>query len=287
MRLSAALVVLTLSTIPRLLALPQGPPPTGGQVPAATAQLAAPIDLTGYWVSIVNEDWRWRMVTPPRGDYASVPINAEGRRVADTWTPALDGRCEAYGAAGIMRLPTRVRIAWQDETTLKLETDAGAQTRLLRFGVPGAPADAARPAQSEVERSLQGQSVASWDFAGPRGGSFGGFGPPPSPRAGAPPAAARGGPPLGGRGGLRFGSLRVVTTNLLPGWLRRNGVPYSADSVMTEHFDRFRSTNGDEWFVVTTVVADPKYLQQEYVTSSHFKKEPDGAKWSPTPCRAS
>jgi hypothetical protein len=81
--------------------------------------------------------------------------------------------------------------------------------------------------------------------------------------------------------------LRVVTTNLLPGWLRRNGVPYSADAVLTEHFDRFRSTNGDEWFVVTTVVSDPRYLQQDFVTSSHFKKETDGSKWSPTSCKSS
>ena len=67
----------------------------GGAAPAAgppqTPQAAAPIDLTGYWVSIVNEDWRWRMVTPPKGDYASVPIRPEGRKVADTWD-VVEGR---------------------------------------------------------------------------------------------------------------------------------------------------------------------------------------------------
>ena len=34
------------------------------------------------------------------------------------------------------------------------------------------------------------------------------------------------------------GSLAVKTTNLLPGYLRRNGVPYSADVLLTEYFDR-------------------------------------------------
>jgi hypothetical protein len=166
----------------------------------------------------------------------------------------MDGRCEAYGAGGLMRMPTRVHITWQGPGTLKIETDAGTQTRLLQFAE-------ARPSG---ERSLQGQSVATWEVAG--GGGRGGRG--------------------GGEGrGPRFGSLKVVTTNLRQGWLRKNGVPYSENAVVTEYFDRFKSTNGDEWFFVTTVVNDPKYLQQEFVTSSHFKKEPDGSKWSPSTCK--
>src|SRR5713101_2593807 len=82
-------------------------PPAG--VPAAqaprTPKAIAPIDLTGYWVAVVTEDWRWRMLTPPKGDYASVPLNDEGRKVADTWDPAQaasDG-CKPFGAAAVMR----------------------------------------------------------------------------------------------------------------------------------------------------------------------------------------
>ena len=164
----------------------------------------------------------------------------------------MDGRCEAYGAGGLMRMPTRVHITWQDDTTLKIETDAGTQTRLLHFGDARPPAD----------RSLQGYSAASWEFAGGGGGGGG-----------------------GARRGPRFGSLKVVTTNLRQGWLRKNGVPYSENSVVTEYYDRFRSTNGDEWFFVTTAVNDPKFLQQEFVTSSHFKKEADGSKWAPSACK--
>jgi hypothetical protein len=267
---------------------PQGAPP-----PPPPPRAAGPIDLTGYWVSIVNEDWRWRMVTPPKGDYASVPLSADGRAEADKWTPAMDGRCEAYGAGGVMRMPTRVHITWQDDNTLKVETDAGTQTRLFHFGGNPPPSS---------DRSLQGYSVAVWEFAGGRGVGPGGRGGPPGPGGlpgGPPPGAAPGTPPAGapaagregrgdGRGALpRFGSLKVVTTNLLQGWVRRNGVPYSESTTVTEYYDRFKSTNGDEWFFVTTVVNDPKYLAQEFVTSSHFKKEPDGSKWSPSPCKAS
>ncbi len=244
-------------------------PPAGGQAPAAppTPRAAAPIDLTGNWVAIVNEDWRWRMLTPAKGDYASVPLNDAGRAEADKFTPAQDGSCQAYGVGGLMRMPTRVRISWQDDNTLKIETDAGTQTRLLHFS--GNP-----PAAGE--RSLQGYSAARWEYAG-RGGAaqFTGQG-------GGGGGRGRGGPaPL-----PRFGALNVNTTNHTGGWLRKNGVPYSQDARITENFDRFKSPNGDEWFVVTTVINDPKYLAQEFVTSSHFKKEADGSKWTPSPCKA-
>lgn len=228
---------------------PQGGRAGGAPAAAATPQSTAAIDLTGNWVSVVNEDWRWRMVTPPKGDYASVPLNDEGRKVADTWTEAKDGQCQAYGAAALMRQPTRLRISWQDPQTLKIETDAGVQTRLLRFGNPPKPAT----------RSLQGFTVAEWERPG--GGGRG--------RGALPPG----------------GNLKATTTMMTAGWLRKNGVPYSQDAEVTEYFDRFTAPNGDEWFSVTTIVRDPKYLNQDFVTSSHFKKEADGSKWSPSPCR--
>jgi hypothetical protein len=238
-----------------------------GQAAPPSPQAAAPIDLTGYWVSIVTEDWRWRMVTPPKGDYSSVPLSAEGRRVADTWDPAKDERegnaCRAYGAAGIMRVPGRVHITWDNENTLKIETDAGTQTRLLRFGDVQVPSG---------EQGWQGFSKATWEIAGGPGGGRGGGG--------------RGGPAPNPPPGPRFGSLKVVTTNMKPGYLRKNGVPYSETAVVTEYFDRHSEANGDEWFTVTTTVDDAKYLNMPFITSTSFKKERDAAKWHPSPCVA-
>ena len=222
-----------------------GPGPQAAQSP----QASAPIDLTGYWVSIVNEDWRWRMVTPPKGDVASVPLNAEGRKVADSWDPATDGSCLAYGAAALMRMPTRLHITWEDENTLRIDTDAGTQTRRLLFTTAPSPA----------VKSLQGFSRAEWERVAIRGG-------------------ARGGAPGGG-------NLKVVTANLTGGWLRKNGVPYSDQATLIEYFDRFAAPGNSEWLVVTTVVNDPKYLTQEFVTSTHFRREPDGSKWDPTTCK--
>jgi hypothetical protein len=226
----------------------QGPPPGAGRGgPPPTPQAGAPIDLTGYWVSVVNEDWRWRMVTPNKGDTSSIPLNAAGTKAAASWDPATDGSCLAYGAAGLMRMPTLLNVTWENPSTLKVETDAGQQTRRLLF----------ERAQVAGPRSLQGHSIAEWER----------------------PAAGRGAPPPVG------GSLKVTTTNLLAGWLRRNGVPYSENATMTEHFDRFATPGGDQWLVVTTIVNDPTYLTAEFVTSSHFKKEPTGVKWSPSPCK--
>ena len=232
----------------------QFPPPGGG--PPPTPRASAPIDLTGVWVSIVNEDWRWRMITAPRGDFPGLPLSPAGRAIAMAWDPKTDGSCKAFGAAAVMRMPTRVRISWADDVTLKIETDNGQQTRLLHFGAgprPGAP-------------SLQGDSAADWQRTLPPNNPFGiNFpgGPPPPPG----------------------GSLRVVTTNLSGGWLRRNGVPYSAKTTVTEFFDRFPVPDGSEWFVVTTQVVDPEYLLGRLVTSSHFRREPDASKWAPKPCR--
>src|SRR5262245_47328700 len=186
----------------------------GAAAPPQSPRASAPVDLTGYWVSVVTEDWRFRMVTPPKGDYASVPLNAEGRRVADTWDPSKDGSCDAYGAAGLMRMPGRLHLTWQDDNTLKIETDAGQQTRLLHFGSAKPPS---------AERTPQGYSTAQWIGGADRGpfGGFGGFGgnvaapdgagrgqpaaaAGAAPAAGAPAGPARGdggAPVAGGRGG--------------------------------------------------------------------------------------
>ncbi len=231
-----------------------------------TPRAAAPLDITGHWVSVVTEDWRWRMLVPRKGDYSSIPLNAEGRRVADAWDPsrrAGDG-CKPYGAAAIMRVPGRLRIAWEDDYTIRIDTDAGLQTRRLHFARPGSEAGRGgigtggrRPAA----RTWQGSSVAEWEQITSRGGLG---------------VSLQQAPP-------KPGSLKVVTTNLRPGYLRKNGVPYSEQTVVTEYFDRV-SAFGDDWLTVITIVDDPKYLSQQFITSSHFKREPDGSKWMPTPC---
>jgi len=199
------------------------------------------------------------MVTPQKGDYASVPLNQAGRQLADTWDLAKDKanqqECKAFGAAGLIRIPMRLHITWQDDSTLKFETDAGQQTRAFHFG--SAPAEVG-------ERTWQGYSAAEW-YKQPQAVGLGGGG-------------------GGGGRGFAGGNLRIVTTNMKAGYLRKNGIPYSEGTVLTEYFNRHDEPNGDQWITVTSVIEDPKYLNQPFLLSTSFKKEADASKWRPAPC---
>jgi len=246
-------------------------------VSAQTPKAAAPIDLTGYWVSLITEDWRIRMLNAPKGDYYSLPLTNEARKVADTWDAAKDiadgKQCMSYGAPGIMRVPGRLHITWENDATLKIETDAGKQTRTLAFGLPKAPTGPA---------TMQGFSVAQWqtpqltraytaNISG-RDANTPGFAGIFNGATEEPPDTRK----LGG-------SLKVITTHLRPGYLRNNGVPYSANAVMTEFFAIHKRGN-DEYLVVTQSIDDPQYLEVPWVTSNNFKREPDASKWDPRPC---
>jgi hypothetical protein len=228
----------------------------GGGGNPQTAQAAAPVDLTGYWVALVTEDWRWRMVTPKKGDFPSIPLNPAGREVANAWDPAKDeangDQCKGYGAGNVMRLPARFHITWADPNTLKIEVDNGNQTRLFHFGnEQNSATSSPNPADP---KNWQGRSLASWETAGGRG--------------------------------ARGGELKVVTTGARPGYLQKNGVPYSGNAVFTEFFNRYEEPEGWTMLVVSTLTEDPMYLQQPHIRSSHYKKLPDGTGWNPMPCSA-
>ena len=267
----------------------RGAAPAPPQIPRAVA----PIDVTGYYVSLVTEDWRWRMITPRKGDYASVPgMTPEARRVAGEWDIAKDEangeQCKAFGVGGIVRQPGRVHVTWQDDSTLKLDFDAGTQTRLLHFDRTPAPAG---------PRTWQGHSIAAWEGPVGRGeradprlitaeqararGTGTGFGTVPG-------GGGQGlrGAPAPRRAALDTATIKVETSAFREGYLRKNGVPYSESAQITEYFQWLPpQQNGDVWLVVTTTVEDPKYLTQPFYTSTNFKREADGAKWRPTPCR--
>jgi len=219
-----------------------------GPAQPRTAKTSAPIDLTGYWVSVVTEDWRYRMVTPAKGDYQGVPMTAAAAAIADTWDPAKEEAsgdvCKSYGAPAILRVPGRLHITWQDDQTLRMDVDAGQQTRVFHFGDWKSPAG---------PHTIQGDSVAVWE---------------------------------GGGRGSTDGSMKVTTTNLKAGFLRKNGVPYSENTRLQEYFDTFTEPEGTSWLVVTSIITDPMYLTGPYATTNQFKKIPDMQGWDPTPCRA-
>lgn len=220
-------------------------PPAG---PSGPAREVAPIDLTGQWVAIVTEDWRFRMVTPEAGDHPGIPLTPEGQELANAWDPeevvAAGNECKAYGAGNIMRVPTRLRIDWQDEFTLRIRTDAGRQTRMFHFDEP----------PELDEPTWQGSSEAEWIMHGGQ-----------SPEN---------------------GTLKVVTRDMKPGFIRKNGVPYSGEAIVTEYFDLLNQPDGTQWLVVKTIVDDPRYLAEPVIRSSNFRRQEDRSGWNPRDCEA-
>jgi hypothetical protein len=265
--LSAAVLLLTLGA--HLDGLGQG---NARQAVPKTPRAAAPKDFTGYWISVVTELWRYRMIVPDKNDFQFVPLNPEGRKVANTWDPAKDQvagvACKAYAAPAIMQVPGRLHIYWQDDSTLRIDTDSGNQTRLFHFG--------GSSSQSEAQ-TWQGYSLASWEgdvVVDTRDG--------------------QGGPVLDSTGKLvprrvlkQADHLKVVTSGMRAGYLQKNGIPYSANATLEEFYDSFTDPySGSTWLTVTTVVTDPQYLVEPLFTHAHFKKIPDASGWDPTPCRA-
>jgi hypothetical protein len=245
--------------------------PAAPMTPKSTAQ----IDITGHWVSLITEDWIYRMLVAPKGDVGSIPVNPAGKKAAAAWDPAKDTAagetCKAYGAAGIIRRPGRLNISWADDTTLRIDFDAGIKTRLLHFSdqLPPSgyitsepPVNFAVPGNVGAP-SLEGYSVAAWHHQG----------------------QARGmGPMQEHYSPSKGGSLAVITANLSPAYLQSNGVPYSSSTVLKEFYDLIDMPNGDQYLIVTSIVEDPVYLDQPWVTSTQFKREPDGKKWDPAGC---
>ena len=227
--------------------------------PAQSHKAATVVDFTGYWVSVVtnSEQWLIRMAAPAKGDYRGMGLTPEGRKLADAWDPAKDEAagelCKAYGAPAIMQVPGRLHIAWEDDRTLRIDTDSGKQTRLLHFG---------RPPEAAGEPTMQGRSTAQWDAQGGRGTEG------------------------GGAAGLRYAgsSLKVVTTNLRPGYLFKNGVPYSGKALLTEYFNRVEEPDGNSFLVVSELLEDPQYFSEPFIRPWYFKKLPDAQGWNLTDC---
>jgi hypothetical protein len=238
---------------------PRPPGAPGAPATPSTGKAAAPFDVTGQWVSLVTRDWQYRMVVPGRGEYQGLPLNLAGKQRADAWDPKVDekagNQCAPYGAGVVMLVPERLRIDWQDDDTLRVETDAGMQTRVLRFK----PGTAAAPAPA----SWQGQSKASWLMH------------------------AASDPGLGGQpmDEGHFGVLKVTTGNMLAGLIRKNGVAYSEHSDVTEYWDLQQDPVGKkEYLIVTASLRDPDLLNANYNYVATFERESDRSKWDPTPC---
>ena len=218
----------------------------GRRAPPASPRQAAPIDLTGYWVSVVIEDWKYRMVTPNKGVFDAVPLNPEGQQDRQDLGSGA-GRGGRRTVPGVRR--RRDHAHPRAPAHRRGRTTTRSRSIRMRERRRGCFVSARRPLAAG-EPSWQGHSVAQWNTAEPGSQSEGRH------------------------------------DNLRPGYVRKNGAPYSNKAIVTEYFDLNAMPNGDQWLTVTTKVEDPGYFTRPYMTSSDFKKLPNAAGWNPTPCSA-
>ena len=146
-----------------------------------------------------------------------------------------------------MTAPERLHIVWQDDNTLQMDIDAGTQARMFHFG--------AWSPETGAKSTRQGDSVATWESR-----------------------------ERDQRRNPKAKYLKVTTTHMLSGYLRKNGVPYSENAVLTEYYDVFQEPTGEQWMIITTEVRDPKFLDRPFILSAQFKKQADASGWDPTPC---
>jgi hypothetical protein len=219
----------------------------GGPAAPPTPKSAAAIDITGMWVSVIGEDWPLRMVTPKKGDYGRLPITPTARKVADAWDPAKDEAAgEQCKAYGAGGI---IRLPGYLRISWQ---DDNTMKMELTAGTQTRIFNF-RAGQPPAEPSWQGYSVASWQYT---------------------------------RQPPRSGELKVETSRLRPGYLLKNGVPYSANTTMTEYYHRFTAPNSDIWLTIVSETRDPENLRDPLVHSTHFKKVPDSTPFKPEPCSA-
>ena len=200
--------------------------------------LAAEADLSGFWGPRVHEDHKYRWEGPEHGEYDGLPLTAEAYAIADAWDPMEyyrpENQCSPMGITMILRIPGNVHISYEDENTLRIDSEIFGMTRRVYLD--------ARP-REDGPLTWGGHSLGEWEAD----------------------------------------TLKVVTTHMLPGTghggLRRNGVPTSADMVMTEYFLRH-----DDYLSTIQIVDDPQYLLEPLIRSVTFRQLPDVAELGPWDC---
>lgn len=199
---------------------------------AAAAQTRVGFNMTGMWTAMYHEDELERTDPgSPAGDYLGMPINDEARLRADTWDADLVSVLEHQC------IPHSAIYAMRAPSNLKISTiDDPASGQIVAFIVDGTYTGPrtiwmdGRPHPSEfAAHTWSGFSTGAWEGD----------------------------------------TLRVETTHLKAGYLRRNGVMFSDQAVLTEFFDLH-----DKYLTLTSIVEDPVYLTEPLVRSESWVWNP-------------
>ena len=207
-----------------------------------TGNAAAQINLAGQWNGFYHEDQPDRLPGPELGDYGGLPLNDADRKRAQAWS------------ASILSLPLyQCRVHPVDYAS------SFAQIRVWEDVDPKTQELIAIHVQHFAWNTVR----TIWMDGRPH-----------------PPEYAQH-TAMGFSTGEWVGqTLKVHTTHLKEGWLRRNGVARSWNAVVTEHFTR----HGDilTWSVY---VDDPAYLEEPFFRNRDYVYDPT-LRMGPYPCES-
>ena len=197
------------------------------------APALAQVDLSGTWATRNHEDWMERWPGPDVGDFTGLPINEDAVARALAYSPSQ------------LALPERQCLYYGPTYTV-----------IGPFGLR---------IWSESE-PVDGR-VISWHMSGavdktPRTIWMDGR-PHPSPNA---VKTFRG----FSTGRWEGDTLIVTTTHMKAGPLRRNGVPHSDQTVMTEFISRY-----DDKLTILAIIDDPVYMEEPHVISRTWQEDAD------------
>ena len=201
----------------------------------------AQIDLSGMWGQRFHEDLPERGGGPEIGDYTGLPINDAARLRADSWT------------ASKWTMPERQ-----------------CEPHPADYGPRG-------PANLRIESSVDpiSQDVIAWHITVMWQLQHRTIYMDGRPH---PPEHALHSWQGFSTGEWENGMLKVTTTHLKEGWVRRNGLPRSDKATLIEYFIR-----NDRYLTLVTVVDDPVYLTEPLVRTSDWVLDP-GVQLSPFSC---
>jgi len=207
----------------------------------AVSPALAQIDFAGEWQPVFHEDQPERGPGPEIGDYLGLPINEAARLRGDSWDASLLTVPEHQCKPH----PSDYGMRGPANTRIWKEVDAATQQLIaLHTHISWQAPERTiwmdgRPHPPEfAAHTWQGFSTGKWE------------------------------------GNV----LTITTTHLKNGWIRRNGIPRSANAVVTEHWAR----HGDHlmWMVV---INDPTYLTEPFVRTTDFVMNPQQV-ITPYPC---
>jgi glyoxylase-like metal-dependent hydrolase (beta-lactamase superfamily II) len=196
------------------------------------------VDFSGWWTANLQEDSGERGAGPELVDYGGIPINEAGR----LWALSYD----------TSRLTSRFHQC--DGYVAPYSVRAIGNTRVWEERDPKLHTPIALHWYSQT---FEGHRVIWLDGR-------------PHPPAYAPHTW------MGFSTGTWVGNaLRVETTHLKQGWLRRNGLPESDQATLVEFFVR----HGDH-ITYTSVITDPVYLSEPWIRTTDFYRNPtDPGAW--------